>query len=287
MHTGEHKSVTIGIATFNRAGVLQVALESASRQSYPGLKIVVSDNASPGTETRRVVESAQLADPRVEYRAHPTNIGAYANFLSLVDAADSDLFMWLADDDELVGAGFVDSLVRCFEDDASARMVFPDVDVFFDESRSSWARNLMTAHFADCRTDGDYLEAWCKFGGGYPAYGLFDLAFLRALNPTRTFAPTLAYYGEGIFLHRAFASGGIRFCPDAKIVFNGLNSGTEVPSRKMLASFVRYSASVHAFHLARRTDVATKVRLLGLIAKSHVPYARRLVGKAMRNEMGG
>src|SRR4051812_22068980 len=99
VHMREHKSVTIGIPTFNRAEVLRVALESASRQSYPNVSIVVSDNGSPGTETPRLVESVQAKDPRVVYRAHRTNIGAAANFLSLVDAADSDLFMWLADDD--------------------------------------------------------------------------------------------------------------------------------------------------------------------------------------------
>ena len=287
MHSGEHRSVTIGIPTFSRAGILQNALDSASRQSYPSLEIVVSDNASPGMETRRVVERAQLADPRVVYRVHPTNIGSYANFLSLVDAVDTDLFMWLADDDELVGTEYIASLVQCFESDPAAQLVFPDVDVFFDEKRSSWARSLMSAHFADCRTDADYLEAWCKFGAGHPVYGLYDLAHLRALDPARNFMPTLAYYAEGVFLHRAFASGGVRFCPDATMVFNGLNSGTEITSRKMLASFLRYSASVHAFHLARRVDVRTKARLLGMIGKSHYTYAWKLAGKAKRNELGG
>jgi glycosyltransferase involved in cell wall biosynthesis len=281
------RSVTIAIPTFNRPDLLKIALASASQQDYPDLKIVVSDNTSPDQRVRDVVEAARSADPRITYHRQPTNIGAAANFLFLLDIAETNLFMWLSDDDEIVGPGYVTALVNRFDEDGSARMVFPDVDVFFDADRQSGMCALLATHFASCRTDRDYLIAWCIFGGGHPTYGLYQLDFLRSLEPQRYVQRTLVYFNEGIFLHRAFIKGGLRFCPEATLIYNGNNSSNKETSRRMLASFLRYSVNVHWLYFTSAFAMPIKLSMMKLVAKSHYPYIATLLGKAIRNEKGG
>lgn len=101
--------VTIGIPTYNRAdGFLKQALQSALRQTYPHLEIVVSDNCS-SDHTEEVV--AQFSDPRIRYFKQPRNIGANNNFNFCVEQARGAYFLLLHDDD-LIDADFVEACMR-------------------------------------------------------------------------------------------------------------------------------------------------------------------------------
>lgn len=60
----------------------------------------MSDNASPGPETARVVREFAEADGRVKYFRQPANIGGLANFKFVLAKTSGDYFMWAADDDE-------------------------------------------------------------------------------------------------------------------------------------------------------------------------------------------
>lgn len=98
--------VTIAIPTYNRAdGYLHQALESACKQTYPHLEILVADNCSPD-HTAAVV--ASLHDPRIRYVRHTVNIGAANNFAFCVREATGDYFLLLCDDD-LLDADFVET----------------------------------------------------------------------------------------------------------------------------------------------------------------------------------
>ncbi|MCS6927147.1 MAG: glycosyltransferase [Candidatus Binatia bacterium] len=98
--------VTIAIPTYNRAdGYLRQALESACRQTYPHLEILVADNCSTDHTAALV---ASLGDPRIRYVRHPVNIGAARNFNFCVQEAKGDYFLLLCDDD-LIDADFVET----------------------------------------------------------------------------------------------------------------------------------------------------------------------------------
>ncbi len=92
--------VSIGIPTYNRAASLRKTLDSAVRQTYDKLEIVVCDNAST-EETESAVREYTRRDPRVRYIRHPENRGALANFSAALHLATGRYFMWLADDDWL------------------------------------------------------------------------------------------------------------------------------------------------------------------------------------------
>jgi glycosyltransferase involved in cell wall biosynthesis len=75
-------SVTIAIPTLNRAGYLQLALESALHQSYNNVEVIVSNNASTD-DTARYLSSV----------THPR--------LRVLTAATGEYFLLLSDDDLL------------------------------------------------------------------------------------------------------------------------------------------------------------------------------------------
>lgn len=86
---------TIGIPTFNRAGLLRTALKAALTQTHDEVEIIVSDNAS----TDNTAEVAREFGSRVRYFRNDTNLGASANFCRLVELATGEYFSWLQDDD--------------------------------------------------------------------------------------------------------------------------------------------------------------------------------------------
>lgn len=90
-------SASIGISTYNRAdGYLREALESAVRQRYPKLEIIVSDNASTD-DTEGLVRG--FGDSRIRYFKQPRNLGANGNFNFCLEQATGDYFLLLHDDD--------------------------------------------------------------------------------------------------------------------------------------------------------------------------------------------
>jgi glycosyltransferase involved in cell wall biosynthesis len=96
---GRAPSVTIAIPTYNRADTyLPVAFESARRQTWGNTEILIGDNASTdgtGTYVRGV------RDSRVRLVQHESNIGANANFNSLLAEAKGEWFLLLHDDDTI------------------------------------------------------------------------------------------------------------------------------------------------------------------------------------------
>jgi len=94
-------TITAVIPTYRRPKLLQRAVESVLAQTYPHVKVFVSDNAS-GDETADVVRELSRRDPRVVYHSQPENIGATANFQYGMNAVDTEYFSLLSDDDFLL-----------------------------------------------------------------------------------------------------------------------------------------------------------------------------------------
>jgi glycosyltransferase involved in cell wall biosynthesis len=111
--------VSVGIPTVKRPQLLARALESVARQDYPNLEVIVADNASPGGETGEVVESFRGRIANLKYHRHPSDIGPLANFRFLLEKAQGEYFMWLADDDQ-ISTNYVSALAAYLVTDQSA-----------------------------------------------------------------------------------------------------------------------------------------------------------------------
>lgn len=109
-------AVTIGIPTYKRPDCLARALACVARQTYPNVRVLVSDNATPGSEVDPVIQQFAHAIPGLQLFKQPINIGQCPNFFFLLNQARTKYFMWLADDDE-ISDNYVQRLVELLEAD--------------------------------------------------------------------------------------------------------------------------------------------------------------------------
>lgn len=101
--------VTIAIPTYNRAACyLKHALESALKQTYQNIEIVVSDNCSPDN-TEAVVKS--YTDPRIRYFRQAQDLKPNDNFNFCLKQANGNYFLLLHDDD-MIDNDFVETCMR-------------------------------------------------------------------------------------------------------------------------------------------------------------------------------
>jgi glycosyltransferase involved in cell wall biosynthesis len=117
--------VSIGVPTYNRPVELRSCLEALSRQTYPNLEIIVSDNCSPGNEVIDVVNELMARDSRIRFFRQSKNQGAIFNFQFVLNQALGDFFMWAGDDDHRTD-DYVETLVNLLNGQPAAVLAFCD-----------------------------------------------------------------------------------------------------------------------------------------------------------------
>lgn len=106
--------VTVGLPTFNRPDTLKRALASIAQQTFRDFLLIISDNAGRDPATLEAVKDYAPKLPGVVLIAHEENKGALANLNYLLSVADTEFFMWLADDDEITET-YLDELVKLLD----------------------------------------------------------------------------------------------------------------------------------------------------------------------------
>lgn len=102
--------VTIGVPTYRRGDTIDRALNALAKQTYRDFVVIISDNAGQDPLTLAAVERVAEDLPEVYLIAQNDNIGALANIHKLLGLAETEFFMWLADDDE-ISAGYLAELI--------------------------------------------------------------------------------------------------------------------------------------------------------------------------------
>jgi glycosyltransferase involved in cell wall biosynthesis len=95
---------------FNAADYLERALASVLEQTYPNLRLLVSDNASTDG-TWELLQKSAAQDDRIVLHRQQHNIGVRPNFRFVLSRADTPFFMWHAHDDWLART-YLEELVR-------------------------------------------------------------------------------------------------------------------------------------------------------------------------------
>jgi glycosyltransferase involved in cell wall biosynthesis len=95
--------ITVCLPTYNRAPLLKKCLASILNQTARDFEVIVADNCSTDG-TADVVRS--LADPRVRYHRHESNIGPFANMNWLIEQARGD-YICIVHDDDVYGPEFL------------------------------------------------------------------------------------------------------------------------------------------------------------------------------------
>lgn len=120
--------VSICITAFNRERYIDDAVESALRQTYQPLEIVVVDDASTDSTVERV---RSYDDPRIRLFVNKTNLGQSANRNLALALARGELIKFL-DSDDMLDPGCVSRMARPFVEDPTVGLVFARRRVAFE-----------------------------------------------------------------------------------------------------------------------------------------------------------
>jgi glycosyltransferase involved in cell wall biosynthesis len=90
--------VFIGMPVYNGCPYIEAALQSLVAQTFGDWRLLIADNCSTD-DTAAICQRFTDADSRITYVRHTKNEGAGYNFRYVLDAAETELFMWAAADD--------------------------------------------------------------------------------------------------------------------------------------------------------------------------------------------
>jgi glycosyltransferase involved in cell wall biosynthesis len=119
--SGAQARLTVLLPTYNRAESLPRAIESVLSQTRADLELLISDNASEDATGSVCAEYAER-DARVRYHRQPVNRGPIPNFNWLLEQAQTEFVLLLADDDWL-DADYVERCLAIIERDSSLSIV--------------------------------------------------------------------------------------------------------------------------------------------------------------------
>jgi glycosyltransferase involved in cell wall biosynthesis len=142
--------VSILIPTLNRLDYLKESLDSARRQTYTDLEILVSDDGSEDG-SREYVRATQTVDARVRLLPANPQPGLFNNINYLVQQSRGDAFCILADDDRLLPE-FVEKLVGPLLQDEQRVASFCDhwlIDPRGETREADTERNTFIYHRQD------------------------------------------------------------------------------------------------------------------------------------------
>jgi glycosyltransferase involved in cell wall biosynthesis len=115
MRNGKEPLVSVGIPTYNRPHTLYRTIESFTKQTYPNIEIIISDNCSPNKDTEEVVREFMAHDPRIRFYRQHSNIGMFYNFRFVFEMSCGEYFTWAADDDSRTH-DFIESCINKFNE---------------------------------------------------------------------------------------------------------------------------------------------------------------------------
>lgn len=223
--------VSIGVPTYNRPLGLRKTLLAILNQDYENIEVIVSDNSSTNYEVEKFKNEFESKDTRIKFFIQEENKGALFNFHFVQKIARGEYFMWAADDDEWQGSNFLSTLMKFAPDNI---LTFPDATIIEDKTVSSEYLKI----YENCKTQIDYTKNFCVNDSGYPFYGVYNLKLLYKYGMSFSFEEDMVYHSDGIFLHKLFLAGPVKFIKEATIVFNAYGS---VPSiEKSLDSWTKY-----------------------------------------------
>ena len=182
----EHRKfplISVLIPTYNRAGYLGEAIESAREQDYPNFEIIVSDNASTDGTKKRIEK--YVSDSRVRYYRNEENLGNLANYRKLLyEYASGQLGHYLTDDDYFIDRQHLSKAVRLIQERG--------VGVVFSAAESRYRDEKVGRSLAlgmeEVLTQEWWLENLCRTRGGltiFPSCGsgtLFEIGKAKDLR---------------------------------------------------------------------------------------------------------
>jgi len=220
---GDLPLVSIVIPTFNRRGLLKRAVDSALKQDYGNLEVVIMDNCSEdGTE--EMVRSNYLNEKRIVYVKNERNLGPVMNSLKGVYEVSSGKYcLVLFDDDYLIDSSYIRSAAELLERRPDVVYVFGGVyhnDIIEQKVRRVIADQPEIVHGHDLFLNFKSAK--------YPIMPSVNTILFRrdiVVEHKCLQSPTNAVAGDMFFQLRMMLHGNVGFIRRIAVVYN-LHTGS-------------------------------------------------------------
>lgn len=124
--------VSVVITSYNRANLIEGAVQSALAQDYPNLEIIISDNCS--TDNTDEVMAKYLSNPRIRYYKNEQNIGMIPNFkLATEQRSKGDYITYVSSDDYLINNSFISQAINIVNTYKNILIVFGKNQTFIEQ----------------------------------------------------------------------------------------------------------------------------------------------------------
>ena len=189
----ERVTVSVVIATYNRAGMVRQAIQSALAQTRAPEEIVVMDDASTDATPETLAELA-AAHPRLRVFRRATNSGGVEAWNEAAAQARGDFIAFCADDDRFLSEHLEASVAYLEEHPQTGLVHSGFIDVMESPGDESFERRPLRSKVPLATTRGNLLsyltryydwpfhpstlvlrrDVWERSGGYNPAYALAD-----------------------------------------------------------------------------------------------------------------
>jgi glycosyltransferase involved in cell wall biosynthesis len=241
---GNGPQVSIAIAAYNRAHLIDRTLDSLLRQTVQDFEIVISDDASPDG-TGEVCERYAAADPRVRYFRNEDRLGLGGNCSRVLSMTRGE-FVILAGDDDIYEPNFLERLLAEMRRFPSLSLAACRVDLI--DQNDVVVREMSHQYFASeplPRLRNANRMLWCGYGN------LMTGMYRRELMMrTMLYRPILADEWDEIdllFLFEMALQGGVISIPDVLLHKRVGGISSKIPYRTFDEALLVYAAAGRAY----------------------------------------
>jgi glycosyltransferase involved in cell wall biosynthesis len=200
--------LTIAMPVYNEEAYLGKAISSILAQSLDDLTLLISDNAS-SDRSWDIIQSFAKSDKRVVCYRHATNVGAFRNFVSLLEKSNSEFFAWSGSHD-FTDVNCYQELVQTLQRCKTAILAYGTTHVIDGDENRLEINDQAPMDFAEANPLERALKivvslTWCHL-----FYGVYRSSELKRC---RIFVPSIG--PDHVVLMEAAFRGKILFCSDA------------------------------------------------------------------------
>jgi glycosyltransferase involved in cell wall biosynthesis len=272
---GRRVRVSIGLPVYNGERFLRNSLDSILAQTFTDFELIISDNASTDG-TRTICEAYARQDRRIRYVRQVQTVPIMDNFVSVLELARGECFMWATHDDYYESDDHIAALYHRIGQGFS--FVFPNSNIMLADATGHltyYKRNVFqglhrprASKFEMCR---DFVKVYGDYLYGMHIYGMFKTARLRKLlDYFKQYSRASIYCAEGSFLHKIFSSENTSFVENVyfNYVYHGQNESAIAPP-KLLVYYLYYTYFVIGIYFSSSFSAVEKISILCEVAKIH------------------
>jgi glycosyltransferase involved in cell wall biosynthesis len=282
-------TLSVLIPTYNYARFLPEAIESVLAQDCPDFELLIADDCS-GDNTAEVVRPYCARDSRVQFVAHPANLGMVNNWNYCLEQARGEYIKFLFADDKLCHPQALSKLVALLQKNPSATLAASARVVLNEKSEpvDLW-RTL-----ADGYHDGREIITVYLMENGRNLVGEPSAVLFRKRDAGRGFNPQYRQVVDMEMWFHLLEKGGLAYTGEPLCAFrchpgqeSGRNEASGIGAREHWFFYdcaaqpwvPRKAVFPLLFHLRRHLRRERRRKGAGSIAPELLERERRLIGR--------